>query len=249
MRAVPVASMSACRPRPSGTRGRIRIRRGLGGAGLFFGLAGCVSYAPVIRSDHYGAPGRMEADRVELGGGGVLGPELGGGAYVGFGLDDEVTLEGGGEYGGGPRAMGWLGLRYSPERAVGRSRGLLLDLEGGLGAGVGGSECDDDGCSEAAADLRRAAGGGYLGAGIGYRIAWFSPWLRTRTQLSVAASVPATSYTSLLAGVAFNILDLAHIYVGTGGVLFANARAQFVGWVPLNAGLSFTFGVRGRRRR
>jgi hypothetical protein len=204
-------------------------------------MSGCVSVAPPVRTGAYGAPGRMQAGMVEAGAGVSYGPDsVGGGPQLGYGINDAITLEGGGEVFGN-RAMGWLGTRWTPLRPDGRDFALVLDVEGGFGAGVGGRRCDEEGeCESTYDDFRRPAGGGYLGLGIGGKIKFFSPWLRLRTQATAAAGVPITSITSGLLGLQFSIASFAHIYAGTGGALIINDQITWFGWYPVSGGLSFT---------
>lgn len=212
-------------------------------------MSGCVSVAPPVRTGAYGAPGRMQAGMVEAAAEASYGRDsVGGGPMLGYGINDAITVEGGGEVFGN-RAMGWLGTRWTPLRPEGRDFALVLDVEGGLGAGVGGRRCnDDDECESTYDDFRRPAGGGYLGLGVGGKIKFFSPWLRLRTQATAAAGVPITSITTGLLGVQFSIASLAHIYAGTGGALIINENVTWFGWYPVSGGLSFTIPTARTRR-
>lgn len=168
--------------------------------------------------------------------------DISGGPMIGYGVTDAVAIEAGGEAGSLPRAIGYVGVRYTPLRPEGRDFALTLDLEGGAGAGVGGNGCesDDQNCS----DWRRPAGGGYVGIGVGGKIKWFSPYFRLRTQASVAEGIPITSLTTAGAGMQFSIARLAHIYVGTGVYLLANQpTGHFWGWGRIDGGLSFTIAT------
>lgn len=211
--------------------------------------SGCVSVAPPVRTGPYGAPGRMQAGMVEAGAEAAYGPDTAGaGPMIGYGINDAVTIEGGGEVFGN-RAMGWAGTRWTPLRPDGRDFAFVLDVEGGFGAGVGGRRCDDEGvCEDTYADFRRPAGGGYLGLGIAGKIKFFSPWLRLRTQATAAQGVPITSITTGLLGLQFSIASLAHIYAGTGGALVVNENTSWFGWYPVSGGLSFTLPTPRTRR-
>ncbi|NVB37317.1 hypothetical protein G6O69_05705 [Pseudenhygromyxa sp. WMMC2535] len=211
--------------------------------------SGCVSVAPPVRMGQYGAPGRMDAGMVEAGGGvDLYGLALSGGPSLGYGITQKVSVEAGAEVAEGERAIGWAGARYTPLHPDGRRFALTLDLEGGAGAGVGGRRCDDEGCDDDAADFRRPAGGGYLGVGLGGKLAWFSPWLRLRTQVSVAEEIPVTSTTTAMAGLQFSIAEVAHIYVSSGGYLIANRELTRLGWFVVDGGLSFTIATPRTRR-
>lgn len=174
--------------------------------------------------------------------------DISGGPMIGYGITDSVSVEAGGEVGSLPRAIGYLGVRYTPLRPEGRDYAFTLDLEGGAGAGVGGDpEChsvDGNVACDGPSGWRRSAGGGYAGIGIGGKIKWFSPYLRLRTQVSAAYGIPVTSLTTAGVGVQFSIARLAHIYLGTGAYLLANrSMAPFWGWARIDGGLSFTIAT------
>lgn len=221
---------------------------------LFFALltlsltSACVA-APAIRTSHYGAPGRMEAGMVEASGNVTYSDlDISGGPMIGYAVTDAVSVEAGGEVGSLPRAIGYVGVRYTPLRPEGRDYAFVLDLEGGGGAGVGGvPKCDTQGVNyvcDGPSGWARAAGGGYVGIGIGGKIKWFSPYLRIRTQASVAYGIPITSLTTAGVGVQFSIARLAHIYFGTGTYLLANqSLGALWGWGRVDGGLSFTIAT------
>jgi hypothetical protein len=190
----------------------------------------------------------MEAGMVEASGNVSVGPDVSGGPMIGYALTDAVALEAGGEAGSFPRAIGYAGVRYSPLRPDGRDFAFVLDLEGGAGAGVGGTRCTDGQCESSAQNWRRPAGGGYLGIGIGGKIKWFSPWLRVRSQASAAEGVPITSFTSFGGGVQFSIARLAHIYLGTAAYFVANEYISGWGWNYVDGGLSFTIATPRTKR-
>ncbi len=194
------------------------------------------------------APGRMEAGMVEASGDALVADaEIAGGPMLGYAATDSLVVEGGAEF-AGDRAIGYAGVRYTPLRPEGRSLAFTLDLEGGAGAGVGGSRCIDGECESSKQDWRRPAGGGYVGVGIGGKIKWFSPWLRLRTQASMAEGVPITSLTTALVGVQSSIRQLAHIDLGTGAYLLSNEEVTAWGWTYIDAGLSFTIATARTRR-
>lgn len=206
---------------------------------------------PPIRTGHYGAPGRMEAGMVEANAGATWsGLEISGGPMLGYGITDAVAVEAGAEAGSSERAIGYAGVRYTPLRPEGRDFAFTLDLESGVGAGVGGSDfnCDPQVDETCVSGWQRTAGGGYLGIGIGGKIKWFSPWLRVRTQASVAEGIPITSLTTAGVGVQFSIARLAHIYLGTGAYVLVNQYNSFWGWAYLDGGLSFTIATPRTKR-
>jgi hypothetical protein len=115
--------------------------------------------------------------------------------------------------------------------------------------GVGGRRCDAEGqCSSAAEDLRRPAGGGYLGLGLAAKLSFFSPYVRVRQQLTGAQGLPMTSYTSVMPGLQFSILETVHLWAGTGYLVIAtsegrsNTELPFDTWLTYDVGLSLAFG-------
>lgn len=101
------------------------------------------TFAPPVRATHYGAPGRLQAGQLEIGGtaGGINTPTAGG-PHVGYAIRDWVAIEGGSNLSlisdQQNWAMGYVGPRftYTPHR--GQPNRLILDFELGVGAGVGG---------------------------------------------------------------------------------------------------------------
>ncbi len=203
---------------------------------------GCNTYyAPPIRAVQYGAPARLEAGRVEVGGtaGGFLLPDVGG-PHIGVGIRDWVALEAGGnlalDYVKDSWALAWLGPRfsYAPHRE--RRVHLISDLELGVGVGVGGvrdsnappsKDCTDcDGRS----GWDRIASGGYAGVGIGAQIAWFSVYARTRLEASTATNVPTTLWPSASVGIEFNVHKRAAITLGGGYIGYVNRSDQAHAW-------------------
>lgn len=174
--------------------------------------------------------------------------EIAGGPMIGYGIIDALAVEAGAEAGSSERAIGYAGVRYTPLRPEGRDFAFVLDLEGGVGAGVGGSDDCDPIVETCMSSWRRPAGGGYLGVGIGGKIKWFSPWLRVRSQASLAEDVPLTSLTTLGGGVQFSIARLAHIYLGTGAYFLVNPYHRFWGWSYIDGGLSFTIATPRTKR-
>lgn len=216
---------------------------------LVLGLPACISHAPPIRGHHYGAPGRMDAGMVEVNGSALYFPELSGAGMLGYGVSEELSVEAGTEFDPASRVLGFVGVRYTPLRPKPRLASFVLDVESGVGAGVGGLVCDDAvNCSSQAANLRRPAGGAYLGLGIGAKIKWFSPWLRVRSQVSGAEGTPVTSISSAIAGVQFDITELAHVYAGAGGGVLVTPEFTQWGWQYIQGGVSFTLATPRTRR-
>lgn len=211
----------------------------------------CYSHAPPVRMAHQGAPGRVGAGAFDIA---SAVTSVSGGETLGYGISDRLAVEGGVESNFTDIVIGFAGVRYTPLHPGRRKIALVLDLESGAGAGVGGTRCDDESsCSRPEQDLRRPAGGGYVGMGFGAKIHFFSPYLRVRQQLTGARDVPMTSYTSALGGVQFAILESLHLWLGTGFLYVVtteghdNLEVPTGGWLTYDAGLSITFG--GWRQR
>lgn len=183
--------------------------------------SGCAStYAAPIRAAHAGAPARVAARKLEIGGsaGGLTLP-VAGGPHVAVGLEDWASLEVGGNFAAiGPAAwaLGWAGGRLT--RAPSERVDWAADLEAGLGAGVGGADCAASPCGD---PWTLAAGGGYAGFGVGLRADWLSVYVRGRLEMSAARQVGLTLWPTAMAG-----LDIAieGTVLGVGG--------GYVGAVP-----------------
>ncbi len=212
----------------------------------------CYSIAPPIRMAHQGAPGRLGQGTYDIA---SAVTSVSGGETLGYGITEAIGVEGGIESNFTDSAIGFAGVRYTPLRAGRRKIAFVLDLEGGLGAGVGGTKCDAERlCSGPAQDIRRAAGGGYVGLGLGAKIHFFSPYLRIRQQLSAAEGVPLTSYTSALIGAQFALFESVHLWAGTGVLYLVTSEGNdnvesgfFGGWLTYDVGVSIAFG--GWRQR
>jgi hypothetical protein len=214
--------------------------------------AGCNPvYAPPVRSTHDGAAGRVGRNELEIGG--SVNPVYSvGGAWVGVPtLDTDLRLEAGADIGPKKWMMGWLGGRYTfadrnEEDHVDAS-GPALDLEGGVGAGVGGRNSDEDDPDtpddEEIDWSDRLAGGGYWGLGAAYQVKGvFAPWIRARMQVTGADDIPATLWGSALIGVEAGY-RVVHVFAGTGIVGYANQLDDAWGWSYFEGGLAFHFPV------
>lgn len=206
-------------------------------------LSACnATYAPPVRSLHYGMPGRLSAGQGEVAvSGGIPGR---GGAMVGLPIARGLTVEG--NYDGSENFhMGSLGLRET----LRLNPMWAIDFEGGGGLGVGGERCGNSSdtttvCSAGTADGRsvfdRLAYGGYLGAGVG-----FQPWrvvgffARIRGQLTGATNIPATGWVSAVGGVEFHGGPL-RIYLAAGGFALFNNAYNDQNWLA-ELGLSVPF--------
>lgn len=194
--------------------------------------AGCYqTYAPPVRTGHMGAPPRSHAGRMEIGGS-FSSPLVGEGS-LGYSVADSVQVEVGG--GGGSKfALGFAGLRVEPFNRpfAGKQVKLTFDLEGGGGAGVGGEHCwkvtDAEGNDSEECDgvgwRDRAAGGGYLGLGVGLNVAWFDLFVRERVQITAAQDVPPTLWSTSVLGAQATIVGHVKLYIAGGYWLYDNLR-------------------------
>lgn len=202
------------------------------------------SYAPPIRGTHYGLPGRLSSGQGEVAVA-AAGPHNRGSATVALPLARGLTVEG--NYDGAERFhIGSAGLRGT----IPLGGPWSLDLEGGLGAGVGGERCGNSSdttqtCAAGQADGRSAydrfAFGGYLGAGVGLR-----PWrlvgffVRARTQVSSATGAPVTGWGSAVAGVEFRAGPVRPYLAGGAFVMLNDAHTESNAILELGLSVPFT---------
>jgi hypothetical protein len=202
---------------------------------------GCApTFAPPIRSTHYGAPARVAPGEVEISGAGSA--YLTAGVYAGLPIAEDVQLELGSDFASPDQEGGWRlsvgGLRYTHAPKV-RERGFggAFDIEGGLGFGAGGVNSEVSN-----ADAGKTAFGGYFGMGAGLH---FSPhvalFARGRAQLSTATNVPTTFWGSGVFGPEITF-GPASFYLATGIAGYSNDLDQIAGLV-MEGGLSFHFGA------
>ncbi len=233
-----------------------RLRDALVLSPLLTVAAGCTpTFAPPVRAVQSGAPGRLHAGEVEVGGtvAGVYWP-TGGSIHVVVGLRDWVSVEGGGTFIMAPDGTekslmltGWGGTRFTlPRRRTGVS--LLLDAELGLGGGVGGESCmqsKTSGGTLCDADglhwYNRGAFGGYEGGGIGFGYQWFSLYGRARIEESVAKDIPITYWPSASLGFGFDVAPRVSLDVIGGYLGYLDAKDSINGWF-YQVGVSVRFG-------
>ncbi|MEZ4392645.1 MAG: hypothetical protein R3A48_16270 [Polyangiales bacterium] len=216
---------------------------------LAFVLGGCnASYAPPLRSTHYGLPGRLSSGQGELSVAAAI-PHPHGSASLSIPVSDRVRVESTYDL-SDTWHLGSAGLRGT----VPLDPRWSLDFEGGVGAGVGGERCGNDDesghtCEAGAADglhaSDRFAYGAYAGAGVGVR-----PWralgffARGRAQVSAATNTPVTAWGSGVLG-----LELATGPLRThlsGGVAVYSNRAETQSGGLIELGLSVPFSLTGR---
>lgn len=208
-------------------------------------LGACnASYAPPIRATHYGMPGRLSSGQGEVAVAAAI-PDTHGSASVALPVARRLTVEG--TYDGAENFhVGSAGLRGT----IPLGGPWSLDLEGGLGAGVGGERCGNNPdvtqtCAAGQADglgaFDRFAFGGYLGAGVGlrpWRVAGF--FVRARTQVSSATGAPVTGWGSAVAGVEFRAGPVRPYLAGGGYVLTNSAQTESNGIIELGLSVPFT---------
>jgi hypothetical protein len=190
-----------------------------------------------------GAPGRLEAGDVEMGGGAVgVGLPEAGGPVAALAATDWLAVEVGGEFSSSYSnrwALGWAGARFTPWNEAFGSTRLALDLDLGAGAGKGGelsgNEQQGGSCTQPPWDGRpwfdRLAYGGYLGLGFGARWSWFSIFARSRAQVTRATNIPPTFWWATAAGVQFLLGDRLAIYLDTGSFGYVNEIEDLVLWM------------------
>jgi hypothetical protein len=206
-------------------------------------------YAPPVRAVHYGAPGRLHEGELEIAGtlAGITTPTAGS-VHLAYGVQDWASAEVGGTFVSedGTRnmsAMAWAGPRFTLPRAP-HGASLLLDMELGIGAGVGGELCPAD-AKTCEPDRRqwhdRTAFGGYEGVGLGVGYKWFSIYARGRVEESVATNIPVTYWPSAMLGLGFDATRSVSLDLGGGYVGYRNGESVWDGWF-YQAALAVRFG-------
>lgn len=192
-------------------------------------LFGCNPvYAPPVRATHAGAPARLEAERMEIGGAAAgLSNPMAGGPHVAVGLEDWLSLEAGGNFNFFAQgwALGWLGARLTrpPEYEV----DWVGDLELGGGLGVGGASCASGECGTWSEIL---AGGGYGGFGVGIRADVATVYVRSRLEVSAARDIPVTFWPTAMLGVDFLIERVFAFGAGGGYLGLGNEHEWYHGY-------------------
>lgn len=231
---------------------------------LAVGLTSCAStlYSPPIRSTHYGPPARVPPRRLDVSGAATF-PWTGtGGPRLAYAFNDWLQIEGGGEFAAQAEWMlGYGGLRFTPLNWTRNTLRIAVDLEVGLGLGVGGvlycgPDCDVSVCDRfppycgrdrTRSPFERLTGGGYLGAGFGVHRSFFSTFIRARVQISRSVNIPTTLWGSTLLGIAFDVREWFDIYVAGGVAGYYNEYDMLLG--PLGeVGMGVSFPLRRRER-
>lgn len=210
------------------------------------------TFAPPLRSGTMGAPGRVQAGDVDLGGAAVgtvaSAPRYGGPALA-IGITDGVAIEAGGDFAASGWAMGFGGARLTGRVPLRKQFRLVGDTEFGAGAGVGGSRCR--GAWSCVGDGRRwyerAAGGGYLGVGGALR--WRIPtiYTRLRVQATTATSIPSTIWTTWNSGVELRFARRVSLWAAVGLADYWNRRDSRWGFI-YELGLAVRLSRRGSLR-
>lgn len=222
------------------------MRLGGGVLGLLVMGSACAPiYAPPVRTGNFGAPGRLPAGQMEVAAAtaGALAPYGLAGANVGYAVRPDLIVQGGVDTGFNDFALAWGGVQLPRKLQLSRRWSLAADLELGLGVGVGGrNDCDDpDACDvDDIAWFRRAAGGGYLGAGGAVRFGPVSLYSRARAQVTDASGLPMTTWVSLFGGFHVHIVDRADVWAGVAGAQYSN-RFETARGLATEVGLAFRF--------
>ena len=198
------------------------------------------TYAPPVRTTHFGMPGHLQGGKAELAGGLSLNSTICGGPVLAFAPTDWLQLEGGVDlskddhewemYFGGLR----LTLGY---QGVGAFAAVDLEFGGGLGKGG-----EYEGNEESTGWEDHAARGLYVGVGVGITADWFSVFVRGRHQASWATGIPETSWWTFLIGTQAAIYDTVNLYAGVGGYKYGNSVEDHSDFI-LEFGLSIELPI------
>jgi len=214
-------------------------------------LGACApTYAPPMRTTHVGAPRTLPGGRLELGTGASIHHGWSRGAALRVGLPEDTQIELGSDI-GDTWQLGLLGVRWVKGDTA--PSAWVIDVEAGLGLGLGGELCGNPGEAETRScggvDLTtdgrewddRIAYGGYAGAGLARHWRWFALYGRARSQLSTATEVPKTVWWSSVLGGQITLFDNLRLYAGGGLAGFSNRYDEETGLI-LDAGLALLGG-------
>lgn len=194
------------------------------------------TFAPPLRTQMGGAPGRVAQGDVEVAGAttGRNAPAYGG-PTLAIGVSPRVAIEGGGEFaaaadGNSGWALGFAGTRITGRIPARRRLTLVGDNELGIGAGVGGRNCEPaEGCDSDRRWYQRSAGGAY--AGFGGALRWRVPALytRIRAQVMAAQNIPVTAWTTWSTGLELRFVERVSVWAGVGLWNYHNRVDGFTG--------------------
>ncbi len=159
-----------------------------------------------------------------------------------MGVSDEVRVEVGSDV-GDTWQIGMVGLRGSFGDST--EGGWVTDLEGGVGAGIGGRTCalteheeGEGGCkSDGKPRDERNAYGAYLGGGLSHHWEHLALYGRARGQLSRAENIPTTQWGSAVVGGQIQAGTHMRLYAGAGMAGYHNEDDSERGLI-LDAGLA-----------
>jgi hypothetical protein len=231
-------------------------------------LLGCApKFAPPVRIDHAGAPGRQQ--RGAIGIGAVVGitpvsqsdapdTEIGGTLLAAYGITEEFAIQTGYQLTPAAWHMGFLGVRYTPlpPNLNEPVPDILLDFELGQGIGVGGvrheENSDTDEIDEVGNPFNRVAGGAYCGFGVGIGFRIVDIFVRGRAQIVKAADVEMTVWVSGIGGLQFNLPYGFRLYSAVGGGFYYNGEEQGslsfpIGGLIVEGGIAYHFRVMPQR--
>jgi hypothetical protein len=205
---------------------------------------GCIAaFAPTVRSDQVGAPGRVGPDQGQahaaisywagfaLAGGGGIGMPLGKDWHIEAGASASPWW-----------VLGHTGLRKTFRRKDFDGHGWVGDVGLGGGMGVGGSAM---GLNFTLPWTDLFSGGGYADAGVGFRIRKVAtPFLRGRCHVSGAQLIGPTVWWEATGGVEFypSAEHFAVFVAGTWGGFVSSWSSATFG--SANLGISVMFDVR-----
>jgi len=236
-------------------------------------MSGCrFTYSPPVRSSTFGAPGHLAGGEAEAGlGGSIYIPykyvvRPGGNPSFAFGITDWFALDLGAEI-ATEAMMGFGGLRFTVMKPHDYRERFSLDIAFGGGGGAGGElcsnasngyyddnddwmfpdwggvPCPDDRLWDNVHWHERYAYGGYITAGMGWRIVrWVDVFLRPRVQLSKGVGVPLTTWANIQVGPHITPIESLEIHVSAGPSAYFN---EYDYWFQLliEFGLAYKFST------
>jgi opacity protein-like surface antigen len=214
------------------------------------------AFAPPIRSTHYGAPGKLEPGQIEIAGAFNATPALSGGPQLSYAVNEWFQVEAGGELSDGAWGLGFAAARFTPVNARRGIFRLAVDIDLGVGIGLGGElSCleEEEGVEQPPRCLEnqehprewneRLAAGSYVGGGIAFHVSFFSIFARGRVQVSFSEGLPMTLWGSSVVGLAFDILSWVDLYGAVGVAGLHNDMFAVTGFIA-EVGVSVTIPTR-----
>ncbi|MFO0601350.1 MAG: hypothetical protein U0228_38935 [Myxococcaceae bacterium] len=187
--------------------------------------SGCFPvFSPPVRGLEVGMPDRVKGGQLEVAGtlGGPIGPSTWS-AHAGYGLSDELIVEGGAQLNAfeGQWGMGFGDVRLV--RSIALSSDVRLSGDLAFGAGVGGHRNSKD-------SALGASFGVFDGLGLGLRWKWLGAFVRARVEGTTGQFSPPTLWSTLLGGLEAKVVDRFVISAAGGSMGLWN---ESMGWVHL----------------